>query len=141
MKSALNPESTKRFTIGEAAAASGVAAKRIRHYESIGVLPKALRTDAGYRLYAEKDVRTLEFVQRARGLGFSMVEIKRLLGLWRNQGRASAEVKALAVKHIKELDAKIAELRSMRDALADLSRRCRGNDRPECPILDRLETG
>jgi Cu(I)-responsive transcriptional regulator len=124
--------------IGAAARASGISAKMLRHYEGIGLLPPAPRSDGGYRLYSANDVRTLEFVRRARALGFSIVEIKRLLGLWRNKSRASAEVKALAAKHIRDLDAKILELGQMRDALRDLSQRCHGDRRPDCPILEGL---
>src|SRR6187200_1472985 len=98
------------MTIGEAAKKSGVSAKLIRHYESIGIIPKAARSYGGYRLYSETEVHILSFVKRARGLGFSMKEIKTLVGLWRNKSRASKEVKNLALKHVKELDQKISEL-------------------------------
>jgi MerR family gold-responsive transcriptional activator of gol and ges genes len=126
------------FNIGQAASASGVSAKMIRHYEAIGIIPKALRSDSGYRLYTANDVHTLQFVRRARNLGFSMVEIKKLVGLWRNKSRASADVKAMANQHVKELEAKIVELQEMRDALKNLARKCHGDDRPECPIIDEL---
>jgi MerR family gold-responsive transcriptional activator of gol and ges genes len=126
------------FNIGQAASASGVSAKMIRHYEAIGITPKALRSDSGYRLYTANDVHTLQFVRRARNLGFSMVEIKKLVGLWRNKSRASADVKAMANQHVKELEAKIVELQEMRDALKNLARKCHGDDRPECPIIDEL---
>jgi MerR family gold-responsive transcriptional activator of gol and ges genes len=126
------------FNIGQAAKASGVTAKMIRHYESIGIIPKALRSDSGYRIYTSNDVNTLQFVRRARNLGFSMLEIKKLVGLWRNKARASSEVKAMALKHVKELEAKIVELQEMSDALKNLARRCHGNDRPDCPIIDEL---
>jgi Cu(I)-responsive transcriptional regulator len=129
------------FNIGEAAAASGVSAKMIRHYEQIGVLPKAGRTGAGYRIYRDSDVHTLRFVRRARDLGFSMKEIVTLLGLWGNHRRTSAEVKRLALKHIAHLDAKIAELQAMRRTLHHLAEHCHGDDRPECPILDDLAQG
>jgi MerR family copper efflux transcriptional regulator len=124
--------------IGEASAASGVHAKMIRHYESLGLIPKARRTDAGYRVYDSKDIHTLKFVKRARDLGFSMVEIKKLLGLWKNRSRTSSEVKRLASHHIEELDQKISELKLMRDALKHLTSNCHGDDRPTCPILDKL---
>jgi MerR family gold-responsive transcriptional activator of gol and ges genes len=124
--------------IGQAAKASGVHAKMIRHYESIGIIPKAQRTESGYRVYSENDIHTLLFVKRARGLGFSMSEIKKLVGLWRNKTRASSEVKDLAQKHIKELDGKIVELQEMRDALRTLVRHCKGDDRPDCPIIEGL---
>jgi Cu(I)-responsive transcriptional regulator len=126
------------YSIGRAAEISGVTAKMIRHYESLGLVAKAARTLGDYRVYTAAEVHTLRFVRRARSLGFSMEEIRGLLGLWRNQRRASAEVKRLALKHIAELDSKIEELRSMRSALAELSAHCHGDQRPECPILDDL---
>lgn len=126
------------YSIGRAAELSGVTAKMIRHYESLGLIPEAARTLGDYRVYTAAEVHTLRFIRRARGLGFSMDEISGLLSLWRNQRRASAEVKRLAMKHIAELDAKIEELQSMRAALADLAQHCHGDDRPECPILDDL---
>ncbi|MFL5815084.1 MAG: Cu(I)-responsive transcriptional regulator [Bdellovibrionia bacterium] len=126
------------MNIGEAAKASGVSAKMIRHYESIGIIPKPIRSDSGYRLYTSNDIHTLQFVRRARNLGFSMIEIKKLVGLWRNKARASAEVKSMAQKHVKELEAKIVELEQMRDALKNLARRCHGDQRPDCPIIDEL---
>ncbi len=127
------------MNIGEAAKISGVNAKLIRHYESIGIIPKASRTDSGYRVYSDNDVHTLSFVRRARSLGFSMKEIKKLVGLWRNRSRASADVKALAQSHIKELEDKISELEAMRDTLKHLAKNCHGDSRPNCPILDDLE--
>ncbi len=126
------------MNIGEAAKISGINAKLIRHYEAIGIIPKASRTDAGYRVYSETDVHILSFVRRARGLGFSMKEIKKLVSLWRNRSRASSEVKALAQTHIKDLESKISELRAMRDTLQKLSRNCHGDNRPDCPILEDL---
>lgn len=126
------------MNIGEAAKISGVNAKLIRHYESIGIIPKASRTDSGYRVYSDSDVHTLSFVRRARGLGFSMKEIKKLVGLWRNRSRASADVKALAQTHIKELEEKINELELMRDTLKHLAKNCHGDGRPNCPILEDL---
>lgn len=126
------------YSIGRAAESSGVTPKMIRHYESLGLIPKAARTSGDYRVYSAADVHTLRFIRRARALGFSMEEISGLLGLWRNQRRTSAEVKRLAMKHIAELDAKIEHLRSMRATLADLARHCHGDERPECPILDDL---
>lgn len=126
------------MNIGEAAKASGVNAKLIRHYEAIGVIPKAGRSESGYRNYSENDVHILTFVRRARDLGFSMKEIKKLVGLWRNKSRASAEVKALALEHVKALDKKILELEAMSKSLKQLARHCHGDGRPECPILDGL---
>ncbi|GAB3347407.1 Cu(I)-responsive transcriptional regulator [Lysobacter tyrosinilyticus] len=124
--------------IGEASAATGVSAKMIRHYESVGLIPAANRTFAGYRLYADADLHRLRFIRRARNLGFSMKQIEALLALWNDRQRASAEVKALALAHAQELDAKIREMQAMQRALLDLSQHCRGNERPECPILDDL---
>ncbi len=126
------------MNIGEAAAESGVGAKRIRHYESIGLLPPAPRSEAGYRRYSAEDVGTLRFVRRARSLGFSMEEIGELLVLWQDRSRPSSEVKRVALARIGELDAKISELQAMRDALHHLASHCQGDDRPACPILDDL---
>ncbi len=129
------------MNIGEAAKSSGVNAKMIRHYESIGLIPKAKRTDSGYRVYDATIVHSLRFVRRARDLGFSIPEIKRLLGLWRNRGRASSEVKRLALGHLEALDLKIRELKAMRDTLKTLAECCHGNDRPDCPIITELAEG
>ena len=126
------------MNIGEAAKISGVNAKLIRHYESIGIIPKAIRSDAGYRTYSETEVHILSFVRRARSLGFSMKEIKKLVGLWRNKSRASSEVKNLAVKHIEEMEQKIYELQEMVKTLKHLAKNCQGNSRPDCPILNDL---
>lgn len=126
------------MNIGQAAKASGVNAKLIRHYESIGIIPKAARSEAGYRKYSENDVHVLEFVRRARGLGFSMKEIKKLVGLWRNRTRSSAEVKKLTLFHISELENKIKDLQAMRSTLKKLADCCHGDERPSCPILDNL---
>ncbi len=126
------------MNIGEAAKLSGINAKLIRHYESIGIVPKASRTDAGYRNYSETDVHILIFVKRSRNLGFSMKEIKKLVSLWRNKARASAEVKTLAMKHIAEMEKKIVELQQMVMTLKHLSKNCHGDGRPDCPILNDL---
>jgi MerR family transcriptional regulator, copper efflux regulator len=124
--------------IGEAAAATGVSAKMIRYYEATGLMPAAGRTFAGYRLYDANDLHRLRFIRRARQLGFPVREINLLLGLWDNRRRPSAQVKKLAEAHIAELDEKIAELEAMRRTLALLVRHCRGDERPQCPILDDL---
>lgn len=124
------------YTIGHAADLTGVTPKMIRHYESLGLIPRANRTVGDYRVYSDTDLHSLRFIKRARGLGFSVKEIQGLLGLWRNQRRASAEVKRLALKHITELDQKIDELRSMRTTLANLATHCHGDSRPDCPILE-----
>jgi Cu(I)-responsive transcriptional regulator len=126
------------YSIGKAAELSGVTPKMIRHYESLELIPKAERTAGDYRVYTQADIHTLRFVRRARTLGFSIEEISTLLSLWRNQRRTSEQVKRLALKHIAELDTKIAELQSMRAALANLARSCHGDSRPDCPILDDL---
>jgi len=126
------------YSIGRAAEITEVTPKMIRHYESLGLIPKASRTAGDYRVYSATDLHALRFIRRARSLGFSMTQIAGLLGLWRNQRRASAEVKRLALKHVAELDRKIEELQSMRATLADLATHCHGDARPECPILDDL---
>jgi MerR family transcriptional regulator, copper efflux regulator len=126
------------MNIGEAAKASGVTAKMIRHYESIGLLPPARRTEAGYRLYGSQDIRMLQFVHRGRALGFSLDQVAGLLALWQDKGRASADVRRLARTHIDELDRKIAELESMKRTLTALADSCHGDQRSDCPILDDL---
>ncbi len=129
------------FNIGQAAEASGVSAKMIRHYESLGLIRKPRRTLANYRVYAPADLHMLRFIRRARDLGFSMREIKDLLGLWQNKRRESEQVKRLAAAHVEALDRKIAEMQAMRDTLHRLVRHCHGDQRPECPILDDLGQG
>ena len=129
------------LNIGKAAAASGVSARMIRHYEDIRLIPRAARTAAGYRTYREGDFLALRFVRRARDLGFSMKEIQRLLALWNDRRRASSDVKRLALQHLAQLERKIAGLEEMRRALADLARHCHGDHRPDCPILDDLASG
>jgi MerR family copper efflux transcriptional regulator len=124
--------------IGTVADKSGVSAKAIRYYESIGLIQAASRSDSGYRIYGERDLRTLRFIQRARSLGFSVEEVGALLTLWRDTDRHSAQVKALAGRQVEDIDRKIAELGGMRDTLIDLMERCHGDDRPDCPILDDL---
>ncbi len=127
------------MNIGELAKSSGVNAKLIRHYESIGLIPKASRSGSGYRVYSESDIQFLRFIKRARSLGFSMKEIKKLIGLWRNKSRASKEVKALALTHIQGLESKIEEMQEMVSSLRVLARNCHGDDRPDCPIIKGLE--
>ncbi|MCS0590248.1 Cu(I)-responsive transcriptional regulator [Massilia norwichensis] len=128
------------LNIGEAAQASGVSAKMIRHYESIGLLPAARRTAAGYRVYGEQEVRVLQFIHRGRALGFPLERIAELLALWQDPGRASAEVRQLAEQHIAELNRKIEELQAMKRTLEALARSCHGDQRSDCPILDDLAT-
>ena len=127
-----------KLNIGDAARASGVTAKMIRHYESIGLLPAARRTDAGYRVYGEPDVRVLQFIHRGRALGFSLDRIANLLALWQDKDRASADVRRLAQEHIGELERKIAELQAMKRTLQALAHSCHGDQRSDCPILDDL---
>jgi len=124
--------------IGEAAQASGVSAKMIRHYESIGLIRESSRTLAGYRQYHERDDHLLSFIRRARDLGFSLDQIRQLLSLWDDPERASADVKRLAAAHIADLDARIASLTEMRSTLVTLTHACHGDHRPDCPILRGL---
>lgn len=129
------------MNIGNVAVRSGVPPKSIRYYESIGLIQAAERRANGYRSYSTLDMQTLAFIKRARGLGFSVEEVRGLLDLWRDRNRKSATVKAMATHHIEALDRKIEELRTMRKALADLVKRCRGDSRPDCPILHDFEDG
>lgn len=126
------------MNIGQASKASGVTAKMIRYYESIDLISAAVRTDSGYRIYTDKDVRTLRFIKRSRDLGFSIERIKTLLDLWQDRGRQSADVKQLAQGYIAELEEDIRKLQSIRDQLRHVARNCHGDDRPDCPILDEL---
>lgn len=125
------------YNIGQAAVASGVSAKMIRHYEEIGVIPAAGRTYANYRIYSQNEVHSLQFVRRARDLGFSMKQIQALLGLWQER-RPSKEVKRLALEHVQELEVKIREMQAMKRTLEALADHCHGDNRPECPILEDL---
>lgn len=126
------------MNIGQAAKASGVSAKMIRHYESVGLVPQAARTEAGYRLYGDKEIGTLRFIRHSRDLGFSLEQIRELLGLWWDRKRPSRQVKALAQAHLAELDAKLAELQAMKSTLQHLVHCCAGDERPDCPIIDSL---
>lgn len=127
------------LTIGAAASRSGVPSKTIRFYEEIGLIAPPERLENRYRAYDEKDIQTLRFIQRARRLGFSLKEVGELLALYRDRQRASKDVKRLALAHVAGLDRKIAELTAIRNTIADLARRCHGDQRPECPILEDLE--
>lgn len=127
------------MNIGQAAKASGVSAKSIRYYESIGLIPEAGRTASGYRVYTTRDANVLRFIKRARSLGFGIEQIQRLVDLWRDTNRASAEVKSIALEHVAELEARIREMQAMADTLRHLADACHGDDRPDCPILRDLE--
>lgn len=126
------------MNIGEAAHASGITAKMIRHYESINLIKPSARSDAGYRTYNENDLHTLRFIKRARKLGFSLDQIRDLLSLWNDAHRASADVKAIALAHVEDLNKRVAELTEMRDTLQHLARSCNGDARADCPILQGL---
>ena len=123
------------INIGEAARASGVSAKMIRYYESIGLLPPSPRTEGNYRMYDARAVHVLRFIHKSRSLGFALEEIRTLLSLWNDRERASADVKAVTLRHVADLDARIGELQNMRDTLMTLANACHGDDRPDCPIL------
>jgi Cu(I)-responsive transcriptional regulator len=127
------------MNIGEAAEKAGVTPKMVRHYESLGLLPKVHRTESGYRVYGESEVHTLRFIKRSRDLGFSIPEISELVKLWQDRRRPSASVKKVASSHLAELDRKIDEMQSMRKTLSHLVHCCHGDDRPDCPILEDLE--
>lgn len=127
------------MNIGAAARASGVSERMIRHYEQIGLIPPAARRDSGYRDYSDADVHRLHFIANARDLGFGIEEIGSLLALWSDRNRASGEVKALAMARAEELGRKARALEDMRRTLLDLAKDCAGGERPDCPILDRLE--
>ena len=124
--------------IGEAAAATGVSAKMIRYYESIGLIRESARSESGYRRYDDKDLHLLHFIRQARKLGFSLEQIRELLSLWQDQGRASRDVKAIASSHIDELDKRIQEMTAMRETLSQLVASCAGDSRADCPILAGL---
>ena len=136
--SSTGPTTRWPVNIGEAARLSGVSAKMVRHYEGLGLLPRVLRTEGGYRQYSEPEVHTLRFIKRARDLGFSMEEIGALVSLWQNRRRASASVRRIAQKHAEELAQRIADLQQMQHALLHLIHCCQGDERPECPILEEL---
>lgn len=132
------PRVAAPVAIGAAARASGVSAKMVRHYESLGLLGDITRTDSGYRQYSAADVHTLRFIKRARDLGFSMAEIAELVSLWHDRRRASADVKRIAQTHVAELEKRIQAMQDMRRTLQNLLHHCHGDERPDCPILDNL---
>jgi MerR family copper efflux transcriptional regulator len=129
------------MNIGQASRASGVSQRMLRHYEKIGLIPPAARRDSGYRDYDQRDLHTLRFIGRARDMGFPIEEIRTLLALWHDRDRSSAEVKMLALSRAAELRDRIAILQEMLRTLEHLAASCHGDDRPDCPILDELETG
>lgn len=129
------------MNIGQAAKASGISAKMIRYYESVGLIPAAQRSASGYRVYTSDGVHTLQFISRARSLGFSVERMRDLLSLWQDRSRASADVKSVALAHVEELDAKIEALQAMRETLTHLAQHCHGDTRPDCPILEDLAVG
>ncbi|OZI60260.1 Cu(I)-responsive transcriptional regulator [Bordetella genomosp. 11] len=129
------------MNIGQAATASGITAKMIRYYESIGLTRAPERTEAGYRIYGDHDVHTLRFIRRARDLGFSVEQMRDLLALWRDRSRASGDVKRIAMEHVAALERKARELQQMADTLHHLADHCHGDSRPECPIMDELAAG
>lgn len=126
------------MNIGEIARETGVNSKTIRYYESIGLIPPAERRANGYRAYLPNDVATLRFISRSRALGFSLDEVRGLLTLWHDKSRASADVKSLALVHVEKIEERIAELEGVKQTLLDLTKRCHGDDRPDCPILEDL---
>ncbi len=126
------------MNIGEAAKMSGVSAKMIRHYEAMGAIPRPKRTPAGYRRYEASDIQRLAFIRRARAAGFGASDIKKLISLWEDPRRPAREVKRIAIAHLGEIEARIEELRAIAGALSHLLEHCRGDDRPECPILESL---
>lgn len=126
------------MNIGEAAAASGVSAKMIRHYESIGLIKSADRTGSGYRVYSGNDLETLRFIRRGRDLGFAIEQIRQLLALWRDRSRASSDVKRIAMEHVQELESKMRQLLEMANTLRHLATHCQGDARPDCPIIQDL---
>lgn len=131
-------QTTWPVAIGTAARLSGVSAKMLRHYESLGLLAGVARTDSGYRQYSEADVRSLQFIKRSRDFGFSMAEIAELISLWHNRRRASSSVKRIARKHVDELAQRIEAMQAMQRTLSNLMDHCHGDERPDCPILDDL---
>ena len=126
------------MNIGEVAKLSGISAKTIRYYESVGLLPKPLRAANGYRYYRENDLQTLRFIHRSRNLGFTIKDIRDLLGLWQDTGRASADVREVAKRHVSEIERRLEEMESVRQTLMQLIHKCHGDDRPDCPILQDL---
>jgi len=126
------------MNIGKAAKLSGISAKTIRYYESVGLMPKPTRAANGYRHYRDKDLQTLRFIHRSRNLGFTIKDIRDLLGLWQDKERASADVREVAKRHVAEIEQRLEEMESVRQTLMQLIHQCHGDDRPDCPILEDL---
>lgn len=133
-------KSDTTFTIGQTAQLTGLSAKMIRDYERHGLLGDVSRSESGYRLFNQQDLQTLHFISHARQLGFSLAQLQDLLQLWHNKSRSSAEVKKLALQHIQQLEQRANTLLAMAATLKDLSERCHGDERPDCPILKGLES-
>ncbi|MDF3821267.1 Cu(I)-responsive transcriptional regulator [Leptospira sp. 96542] len=128
------------MNIGQLAKRSGLSSKQIRHYEEIGLIQEPMRTENGYRMYSNDDIHFLKFIKRSRELGFSLEVIKDLIGLWKNKSRSSREVKVLATKHLQELELKLKNIQEMTQTLKHLLHNCHGDHRPDCPILENLES-
>jgi Cu(I)-responsive transcriptional regulator len=129
------------MNIGQVAKASGVSQRMVRHYEAIGLIPPPRRRDSGYRDYALADVHRLRFIANARDLGFPIEEIRKLLGLWSDRARNSADVKRLALAHAEALGEKLEAIEAMRATLLQLASACHDDERPDCPIIEALESG
>lgn len=129
------------MNIGQAAKQSTLSTKMIRYYEEIGLIEKVRRSDSGYRLYSEQDIKDLNFIRHARDLGFSTQQMKELMGLWKKTDRNSAEVKQMTLKHIENLNQKIKELQTMVLFLQESANQCAGNEQTECAILNQIERG
>ena len=126
------------MNIGEASRKSGLTPKMIRRYEKMGIIPKPIRADSGYRVYDQEDINTLLFINRSRSLGFSLKDIKQLIGLWKNKKRSSSHVKKIAINHLNELNEKLDQINKMASAINVLIESCSGDDRPDCPIIESL---
>ncbi len=129
------------FRIGEAAEAAGLPVKTVRYYADIGLVGPDGRSDAGYRVYGKEEIAKLAFVRRARAFGFSVDECRELLGLYEDRGRASADVKRIALERLAEIEERLKELEGLRDELKLLAESCAGDHRPDCPILGAFATG
>lgn len=135
-----HPTSEEKMNIGQLAKESGLSSKQIRHYEEIGLIQEPVRNENGYRMYGKDDIHFLKFIKRSRELGFSLEDIKDLIGLWKNKSRSSKEVKKLAAKHLQDLEIKLKNIQEMAHTLKHLLHNCQGDHRPDCPILENLES-